>query len=256
MPCPLLGTRVGMLLLAARGEKFLQYRRCVFRQNSRSHFHAMIQLRMIEDCEARLHSATLSIRRAVNQPLDARLNHRASAHSTRFDGDVQRSARQAIIPDPLRSLAQGDHFCVRGGVAIGDGAVAGAHYDLIINHHHCANGHLAPDSSCARLFQRGAHESRIIVIGGNIIEWAHFWQNSMEPLREITRHNDGAGLATVTGQLPIHPLIEQAVFSEGTRVASVCAAAPERGIPAQCSRWPSRTRLLERFMQRHARCSR
>ena len=159
---------------------------------------------MIEDREARLYCATFRIRRTVHQAGDASLNHGSRAHGAGFNRHIQFSAREAIVPEPLRCFAQRNHFGVRGGIAIGDSAVSGAGDDLIINYHHRADWDFSAFGRGAGFLQRGAHESRVVVIVWNIIDDAHFWQDSMEPLREFTRHKDEAVLATVTGQLPIH----------------------------------------------------
>ena len=82
-------------------------------------------------------------------------------------------AREAIVAELLRRLAQRDHFRVRSGIAIGDGAVSRARHDLIIHHHHRADWYFAAFRCGARFVQRGLHEACVFVGSSNIAYRSH-----------------------------------------------------------------------------------
>ena len=113
------------------------------------------------------------------------MDHGAGAHGAGFDGDVEGCPGEAIISDTFRGFTQSDYFGVRGGIAIGNGAVSGAGYDLLIDYYNGADGHFAEFGCAAGFFERGAYEAGVVVSSGNVIESAHFWQDSMECLLHL-----------------------------------------------------------------------
>jgi hypothetical protein len=180
--------RAVTILSSARGEKLFEHCGCFFGQDAVGDRDVMIELRMIEHREARSHGATFGVWRAIDQPCDAGLNHGAGAHGAWLNRHIQFGAREAIVPEPLRSFAERNHFGVRGGIAIGDGAVAGARDDLIVNYYYGADWNFATLGCSAGFVQRSAHEAGVMVNGnGIVIARAHFSQDNMEPSRLFTR---------------------------------------------------------------------
>jgi hypothetical protein len=167
---------IGLASLAADGEEVFERYCCLFCQNSGGHFYAMVKLGMIEDREARAYRAAFGVWRAINETGDAGLDHSAGAHGAGLDGDVEACSCQTIVADTLCSFAQRDYFGVRGGIAVGDGAVSGAGHDLIIHYHYCADRYFASFGRGAGFIERAAHESRVAVVGNgwNIIDSTHF----------------------------------------------------------------------------------
>src|SRR5262249_6669153 len=117
----------------------------------------MVEFRMIEHAEAGAPRSALRVVAAVDEPRDARLNHGTSTHATRFNGDVEARARQAVIAQLLCRGAQCDHFGVRRGIALRDCAVAPAPDDAAIPDEDGADGHFALPRCRARLFERQTH---------------------------------------------------------------------------------------------------
>ena len=142
---------------AAGGEKRLQQLHGLPGQNPRSNFDAMIQGRSVEHLQARANGAALGIVGAVNQPRDARLHQRARAHGAGFDGHVQRGAVEAMISGLQGGFAQGHHFGVRRGIAIGNGAIAGRRDNPVLDHDQRADRHFAAQGRGSRLIQRQMH---------------------------------------------------------------------------------------------------
>ncbi len=118
---------------------------------------AMIHSRMIEYSEAGAHRAAFRILRAIHQAVDARLQHSPRAHGARLDGYVERNFRQSVISRGGGCRPQRNHFCMSGGVAIGDGAVRGARNHPFTLGNHTAHGHFSRLRRHTRFFEGESH---------------------------------------------------------------------------------------------------
>src|SRR6185436_2386745 len=63
-------------------------------------FEPVVERRMRVGLHRRLDRTGFRLRRAVNQPRDARVDHCPDAHLARLDRDIQRRAGQPVIPEP------------------------------------------------------------------------------------------------------------------------------------------------------------
>src|SRR6185437_9477794 len=131
------------------GEECLQQRGGFIGANACRDFDAVVDSRMLEDGEARVHRASLGIVGAVNEPRDARLQNRARTHRARLDCHVKSGPQQAMIPNRRSGGAQRNHFRMRRGIAIRDRAVGGARNDAFPEPDNAADRHL-PSRSAAR----------------------------------------------------------------------------------------------------------
>ena len=66
----------------------------------------MIQLRVIQHLHDRVDRARLGIIRAVNQPLDPRMNQRAGTHRARLNCSKQLAVAQAMVTNDCTGFAQ------------------------------------------------------------------------------------------------------------------------------------------------------
>src|SRR5881397_3483012 len=118
----------------------------------------MVQAPVVEQPVARLDGAGPRVGRAVHDPREARLNDRAAAHRARLERRVEHCARQPVVPDLQRGLAQGQHLGVRRWVDERDRRVVRLPDDHIVDHDHGTHRYLAGPESYPRLGERHAHE--------------------------------------------------------------------------------------------------
>lgn len=124
----------------------------------------MVQLLHRVNIEHAATGAGFGIGSTVHYAINARMQHGAHAHGTRLKGYIHRKARQPVIAQRLRSPAQGNDFCVRRGITIGDGSVVTRTNDRAgaINHHGPYR-HLASLPSLLRLLQGLRHEHMVLL---------------------------------------------------------------------------------------------
>jgi hypothetical protein len=130
-------------LLAADREEGLDYLAAIGRQHARTNLHAMIHVRMGKNFKTGLHRAAARLRSSIDQSRHARLNHGAGAHAARFNRYVQRRVRKAVVANYFRRLAQHNNFRMRRGIAITNGAIAGARQYSSFMHQHRADRYFA-----------------------------------------------------------------------------------------------------------------
>jgi hypothetical protein len=147
--------------LSAGCEKGLKQGRSFVGQNSRNHLHAMVELRVIEHRKTRADGSAFGVVCAIDQALDASLDHGTRAHGARFDGHVHGCVEESVIADFLGCRAKSNHLGMRGGITITDGAIARARNDTIADNQDAAHGDLAALSHQPSLFERRFHEDAI-----------------------------------------------------------------------------------------------
>ena len=150
---------------AASGEEFLQESRCVICQHAGCDIDTMVDARMVEDGEAGTRRTAFGVIGAINEALDASLQYRAGAHRARLDRDINRGANEAIIASGFCRGAEREHFRVRRGIAIGDGAVGRARDDTLVQHDDAADRDFSGAFSGRGLFEGHAH---VNFVGGEI----------------------------------------------------------------------------------------
>jgi len=74
--------------------------RCALRcEDAGLNLHPVIQAGVGKDFEAGANGTPFRVIAAIDEALDASLNHSASAHGAGFDGDIQNCLREPIIVD-------------------------------------------------------------------------------------------------------------------------------------------------------------
>ncbi len=121
----------------------------------------MVQARVGENLEAGADGAAFGVVGAIDEAWDASLYDGARAHATRLNGNVQRGAGEAIVPEKTGGFTKNEDFGVGGGVAVADRAVARASEDLAFVDEHSADGYFACDSCGTRFGKCFLHELRI-----------------------------------------------------------------------------------------------
>lgn len=118
----------------------------------------VVELGVIKHGETRSNRAAFRIGRAVDEAVDASLNHCAGAHGAGLDGHVKGGAHQAVVAYGCGGFAQSDYFGVSCRVAVGNRTVAGACDDGAIENNNCADRDFAPVRRFSRVVERGLHE--------------------------------------------------------------------------------------------------
>src|SRR5437588_1984072 len=150
--------------LASCLEELLHERAAFFAEHARRQLHPVVQRTRVADAEDRLDRARLLVPRAIDQALDPRLDERARAHRARLNRRIDDRARQTVVADLSRGLAQGEDFGVRRRVAVGARAVAGQGEERAVPADDAsADGHLAAPGGLARRAYRLAHPA---LVGG------------------------------------------------------------------------------------------
>ena len=105
-----------------------------------------------------LNSSAFGIGGAVIKAADPGKRDRCRAHRARFERDIKIAVIEPLGAQLARGLADDDHFGMRGRVAIGNGAVAGARNHLAAADQDAAHRHLGAFASGARFLQRHVHK--------------------------------------------------------------------------------------------------
>src|SRR5690242_110948 len=150
-----------VLFNSPTAEKFLHQCAAFFLEHASSHLDAMVQKVGIADSEATVHGARAIVLRAVDQTPDPRLYQSPGAHRARLDRRVNINARQPVVTELLRGLAQGDDFSVGSGIAVGAGTVSGDGDDFITADNTSADRHLTATSGLLSRGQRLPHAALI-----------------------------------------------------------------------------------------------
>ena len=146
------------LALAAPLKKILQQRTAFGLQHPALHAGLMVQLgvgKQIDDASRR---TGLRIVRTKYDFFQARMQHRASAHGAGFERDVELAIGQAVIAQPGRRSAQGNHLGVGGGVVRAHRMIAAGGNHFTVAHHHRTHRHFACRPGLECLCRCEAHE--------------------------------------------------------------------------------------------------
>jgi hypothetical protein len=114
----------------------LQHFRAAAGQHSAVNLDSVVQLRMIQDRNHRMHSASFGIVRAIHQALNSGMHHGAGTHGTRFNCNKQFAAFQTVVTNGGAGFAQRYDLGVSRRIGVRDVAVpsaaddsAAAYYD-------------------------------------------------------------------------------------------------------------------------------
>jgi hypothetical protein len=98
---------------------------------------------MIQDVLHRMYRARLGIVRAIYQPPDAGVHHRAGAHGARFNCNKQIAVFQTVVTKGSTGFAQRHDLGVGRGVRVADVAIPSAPDDPSIAYNDRSDGNLA-----------------------------------------------------------------------------------------------------------------
>jgi hypothetical protein len=151
-------TRRRVRSLTACGKERLENCGAIGSEDASGDLHLMVEARVREDFEAGADGTTFGIVGAVDEARDTGLDDGTRAHAARLDGDVQRGIREAVVGKTPCPLAKDEDFGVRRGVAIADGAIAGAGENLAVVDEQGADGNFAGRGRGVRFSERFLHE--------------------------------------------------------------------------------------------------
>ena len=158
------------------------------RQDAGRDLDLVIEARVGEDFEAGADGAAFGVVGAIDQAGNASLNDRAGAHTARLDGHIERCISEAIVAEEAGGFAEDDDFRVGGGVAVANGAVAGAREEFAVMDEHGADGNFAAGGCSAGFGESFLHELEVRF---------HVW-------RRITRSNKRRGINAETTECTEH----------------------------------------------------
>src|SRR5689334_15067753 len=126
---------------ATSGKKLLQQccRLCV--QQAADYDGVVIEARLEERIRNASARAGFGVARAVNNPRDARVQHRAGAHDARLERHVELTAGETVIAETLRGVTQRNDFGMRRGVVGLYRMVVAAADDLAVSHDYGTHWH-------------------------------------------------------------------------------------------------------------------
>jgi hypothetical protein len=124
-------------------EKLLHQRTAFLFQDARANLNSMIQKICVADSKVTYHCACAFIRRAVNQTPYTRLYQSSGAHRARFNRRVNIDARQPVVAQHSRGLAEGNDFSVGCRIAVCTRAIPGNGDEFVFADDASADGHFA-----------------------------------------------------------------------------------------------------------------
>jgi hypothetical protein len=139
----------GGLLTAALDEKVGKELAALFGQEARGDFDLVVELGVVHDGEDGAAGTGFGVGGGVDEALDTGVEDGSCAHGAGFEGDVEGTAffavagGEAVVLQGLASLAEGDYFCVGGGIVVAEDAVVAAGYDRVLIDDDGSDGDLA-----------------------------------------------------------------------------------------------------------------
>ena len=107
---------------------------------------------------ATVDGAALWVQGTVIKPADAGERDSAGAHRARFERDIKVAVGKALGAERGACRTDPDHFGVRGRIAVGQRAVAGAGDDMAVVHDNAADRDLPALPGRAGLIESRFHE--------------------------------------------------------------------------------------------------
>ena len=121
-------------------KELLQKLRTSAGEDAALYLDPVIQGWMVEHPHHRMHRTGFGIVSPINQPADARMHHRAHAHSARLNCNKQVTTAQAMVANGGCGFPQGDKFSMGGRIAIANVAIEAAGNDLVLANNHSTDG--------------------------------------------------------------------------------------------------------------------
>src|SRR5262249_11525147 len=141
-------------------EKLFQHRRRLALAKAGINLRRVMAGRRGKEAHAAFDRTALGIGRAVIESADARERDRAGAHGAGLERDIEVAIGEPLRADPFGSLTYGQHFRMRGRIAISQGAVARGCDHLVVPDDHAADRHFAGFAGGFGRLQRQIHERR------------------------------------------------------------------------------------------------
>ena len=155
------GWRLAKGQLAAFGKKRLDEGGAVGGENSSDDLDPMVHAQVRQNLETGADRAALGVIAAVNQARHTGLEDGSCAHAARLNRDVECGGGQAVVTKGAGGFAQDHDFGVGGGVAVANGAIAGARNNSRIVDQDRANGNFSCKGRGAGLVEGLLHEFEV-----------------------------------------------------------------------------------------------
>jgi hypothetical protein len=145
-------------------EELAQAFHALHRQHAFHYLDAVIEDRRIRHLELTAHAAESQVAGAEDEALDAGGDQRSGTHHARFQRAVQGGAREAVVAQSRRRLANGQNFGMRRGVRMRNRRIGTAAHDGAAHDDYGAHRHLALVCALARQCERLPHK---FFVGGH-----------------------------------------------------------------------------------------
>jgi hypothetical protein len=149
-------------------------------QDAWLHFNPVIQKIRIANSKSADNSACSLVSRAVNQSSHSSLDERARTHRAGLDRRVNIHSREPVIAELRSGFSEGDDFCMRCGIAVGAGAIAGNGDEFVFAYYARADRHFAACLGFASCAQRLPHPALINLDFRGGIHAASFLQTAFK----------------------------------------------------------------------------
>src|SRR5437867_5672374 len=126
-------------------------------QDAGNHVDGVVEVRRGGEPQVGVDRARLRIGGAVDQLLDARVDHGPDAHRARLDRDHDDRPGEPVVAEAVRRAPQREDLGVGGGVAQADRVVVRAPDDLVVDQDDSADRHLSFGPGVARFGQGCTH---------------------------------------------------------------------------------------------------
>ena len=150
-------TFIGRRRTASVAKKSLHRCSALVLPDPRSHRQPVIQRRMLNHIEDRLHRSGPKIRASVYQPVDPAHHQGSRAHRTRLDRNIQSCAGQPPTFQLAASLPDYEHFSVGSGIMVGFAAIVRLGDHFAGKYQNRADRHFAFRRSLLSFRQRQSH---------------------------------------------------------------------------------------------------
>ncbi len=160
-------------------EELLEQRAGLGFAQTADHLRRMMTGRLGKKARAMLDRAAFGIGRAEIEAADAGKGDGGGAHGAGFERHIEVAIAQPFAAELGAGGADGEQLGMRGRVAHGEGAVAGAGQHLAVGaHHHGADRHFAEVASAFGLLEGKVHGPHGLATRGLICKlWRHGRQN-------------------------------------------------------------------------------
>lgn len=154
--------------LASLYEEVGEHGAALFGEEAGGDFDFVVELRVVHDVEDRAAGAGFGVGCGVDEAIDAGVEDGSGTHGAGLEGDVEGAAfgfaggwAETVVLKGQAGGAEGDDFCVGGGVVVAEDTVLAAGDDFVFVNDDCAYGDIAGRFGGVGFGDGGVHEGEV-----------------------------------------------------------------------------------------------